>query len=47
MASLFCPGGGVHMATVTSTLKMMDAMTRPLQNITQGMNMMKIGRAHV
>lgn len=28
------------MATVTSTLKMFDAMTRPLQNITQGMNLM-------
>jgi tape measure domain-containing protein len=28
------------MATVTSSLKLFDAMTRPLQNITQGMNMM-------
>lgn len=28
------------MTTVSSTLKMFDAMTRPLQNITQGMNLM-------
>lgn len=28
------------MATVQSSLKLFDAMTRPLQNITQGMNMM-------
>lgn len=28
------------MSTVTSTLKMFDAMTGPLKNITQGMNMM-------
>lgn len=28
------------MATVSSTLKMFDAMSTPLQNITQGMNMM-------
>jgi tape measure domain-containing protein len=28
------------LATVQSTLKLFDAMTRPLQNITQGMNML-------
>ncbi len=28
------------MATISSTLKMFDSMSRPLQNITQGMNMM-------
>ncbi len=28
------------MATVASTLKLFDSMSRPLQNITQGMNMM-------
>jgi tape measure domain-containing protein len=28
------------MATITSSLKLFDSMTRPLQNITQGMNMM-------
>lgn len=32
--------GGEIIATVTSTLKMYDAMTRPLKNLTQGMNLL-------
>lgn len=32
--------GELKLATIASTLKMFDAMSRPLQSITQGMNMM-------